>query len=214
MEFLPSTSVMFAFTLAASVVIMAPGPDMTLFVGRTLSQGRLAGIVSYLGATAGLVVHTLFAAFGLSALLAASAEAFMLLKFVGALYLLWLAVDALRNGSGLDVSREQARPQLLRRVFLTGLGINLLNPKIILFFVTFLPQFISASDPHAAAKLTFLGVYFILLAVPFCLAVIVAADKIADTVRRSPSVTRIMDWVFASVFASFAVRLLLEPSRD
>ncbi|MDA7946517.1 MAG: LysE family translocator [Hyphomicrobiaceae bacterium] len=214
MEFLPSASVLITFSLAAAVVIIAPGPDMTLFLGKTLSQGRRAGIVSYLGATAGLFVHTFFAAFGLSALLAASAEAFTALKIVGALYLLWLAIDAIRNGSALDVSRDQESHQRLGHVFLTGVGINLLNPKIILFFVTFLPQFVSAGDPNAAAKMTFLGVYFIALAVPFCLAVIVAADRIAETVKRSPVVTRIMDWVFASVFASFAVRLLLEPSRD
>lgn len=214
MEFLPNTSVLIAFSLAAAVVIMAPGPDMTLFIGRTLSLGRRAGIVSCLGATTGLFVHTLFAALGLSALLAASAEAFTVLKIIGAVYLLWLAIDAVRNGSALDVSRDQACPQKLHRVFLTGLGINLLNPKVILFFVTFLPQFISASDPNAAAKLTFLGVYFIVLAVPFCLAVIVAADKIADAVRLSPSITRMIDRLFAGVFASFAVRLLLEPSRN
>lgn len=214
MEFLPSYAVIVAFSLAAIVVTLAPGPDMTLFVSRTLSQGRRAGIVSFLGAITGVLVHTLFAALGLSALLAASATAFSVLKIVGALYLLWLAIDAILNGSALDVSENHANPQRLGRIFLTGVGINLLNPKIVLFFVTFLPQFVSADDPDAAAKMTFLGVYFIAIAVPICFAIIFAADRIAHTVKRSPGVMRIMDWLFASVFAGFAVRLLFEPNRN
>lgn len=214
MDFLPSQSVLIAFTLAAAVVILAPGPDMTLFVGKTLSQGRRAGMVSYLGATLGLVVHTLFAALGLSALLAASATAFSVVKIFGALYLLWLAIDAVINGSALNLSDTAPQQQPLSRVFLVGVGINLLNPKIILFFVTFLPQFISVGDPNASAKLMFLGFYFILLAVPICLAIIVLADTIASSLRRAPYVTRFIDWVFASVFAGFAVRLLFEPTRD
>ena len=214
MEFLPSYAVIVAFSLAAVVVTLAPGPDMTLFVSRTLSQGRRAGVVSFLGAITGVFVHTLFAALGLSALLAASATAFSVLKIVGALYLLWLAVDVLLNGSSLDVSGSHQKPRSLRRVFLTGVGINLLNPKIVLFFVTFLPQFVSASDPNAAAKMTFLGLYFIAVAVPICFAIIFAADRIAHTVKRSPIVMRAMDWLFASVLAGFAVRLLFEPNRN
>ena len=214
MDFLPSQPVLFAFTLAATVVILAPGPDMTLFIGKTLAQGRRAGLVSYLGATLGLVVHTLFAAWGLSALLAASATAFTAVKIIGALYLFWLAIDAVINGSTLSLSDTAPKPQRLSRVFLVGIGINLLNPKIILFFVTFLPQFISVSDPSASAKLMFLGLYFILLAVPICIAIIFLADRIASSIKRSPRIMRFMDWVFASVFAGFAVRLLFEPARD
>ncbi len=213
MEFMPDLSVLFAFTLTAVVVILAPGPDMTFFLGKTLTQGRRAGIVSYLGASLGLIVHTVFAAFGLSALLAASETAFTAVKIAGAIYLLWLAFDAVRNGSALAVPSEETKPQNLREIFSLGVGINLLNPKIVLFFVTFLPQFISGADPEAASKLLFLGLYFIALAVPFCLAIIFAADRIAATVKRSPFSLRILDWIFASVLAGFAVRLLLEPVR-
>lgn len=214
MTFIPDPAILAAFTVAVAVLIIVPGPDMALFLGKTLSQGRKAGLTAMLGASAGLVVHTLFAAFGLSALLAASETAFGAVKIVGALYLLWLAFDAIRNGSSLTIEGNGGQTQPLGQVWLMGVGINLLNPKIVLFFVTFLPQFVSASDPAAGAKMLFLGLYTIALAIPSCVLMILLADRIASLVRRSPRVTRAIDWLFASVFAVFAVRLLAEPARN
>ena len=119
------------------------------------------------GASLGCVVHSLLAAFGLSALIAASPAAFLVLKIVGALYLLWLAVDAVRNGSSLNVARraQPARVASGRR-WRWGSTVNLTNPKVVLFFLTFLPQFVDASDPHAAGKLLFLGIYFVVVDLP------------------------------------------------
>src|SRR6187397_1665496 len=208
MDFLPSLDVLLAYSAAALVLILTPGPDMTLFLGQTLTGGRARGIAAYLGASAGLVVHTMLAALGLSALLAHSATAFGVLKIVGVAYLLWLAFDALRRGSALTLSAGAADPQPLGQVFLIGVGINLLNPKIIMFFLTFLPQFVSASDPHAGAKLMFLGLYFIALAIPICFALICAAERFTGAIRRSPRVMRAIDWLFATLMGAFAVRLL------
>ena len=101
MAFLPEPGVLLAYSLACFVLFVTPGPDMSLFLAKTLQGGREAGLASMLGAMAGCCVHTLLAALGLSALLAASAAAFTALKVVGALYLLWLAVDAVRHGSAL-----------------------------------------------------------------------------------------------------------------
>jgi threonine/homoserine/homoserine lactone efflux protein len=208
MTFIPDLNVMLAYTAAAVILVITPGPDMTLFLGQTLTGGRARGIAAYVGASAGLVVHTMLAAFGLSALLAHSATAFGVLKIVGVAYLLWLAFDALRRGSALTLVSGAADPQPLGQVFLMGVGINLLNPKIIMFFLTFLPQFVSASDPHAGAKLTFLGLYFIVLAVPICMALIVLADRFTTAIRRSPKVMRAIDYLFAGLMGAFAVRLL------
>ena len=144
MNFLPDLDVLLAYTAAAVVLVVTPGPDMTLFLGQTLTGGRARGIAAYLGASAGLVVHTMLAAFGLSALLAHSATAFGVLKIAGVAYLIWLAIEALRRGSALTLAPGAGRPQPLGQVFLTGVGINLLNPKIVMFFLTFLPQFVSA----------------------------------------------------------------------
>ncbi len=210
MEFLPTLPVFLTFTLASAVLIITPGPDMTLFLNKTLTQGQRAGMAAMLGATAGNVVHTLLAAFGISALLAASPSAFAALKLVGAFYLLWLAFSALRHGSALRLDRNQGAARPVRHVFLTGVAINLLNPKIILFFVTFLPQFVEAGDQSARGKLLFLGLYMIALALPSCAVMILAANRIARLVHRSPLVTRAIDGIFAGVFAGFAAVLLNE----
>lgn len=213
MDFIPAFGPLLAFTLAAFVLTITPGPDMTLFIGRTLAQGRMAGIATMLGASSGVLVHTTLAAFGLSALVAASPEAFGLLKFAGAGYLIFLALQAIRSGSSLQLEAVAGKPRSLVANWLTGVGINLLNPKIILFFVTFLPSFVSAGDPHATGKLLFFGVYFIVLAVPMSLGIILAADRFAAALKRRPKVMRGIDWLFASVFSAFAVKILLTPGR-
>ena len=208
MNFLPDIPTLLAFTLAAFVLAITPGPDMTLFLGRTLSQGRQAGIAAYIGACTGTLIHTTLAAIGLSALLAASPEAFLVLKIVGAGYLAYLAFQAIRHGSSLSVERTAAPPQSFFANWATGIGINLLNPKIVLFFVTFLPPFVNVGDPHAASKLFFLGVFFIVVSTPICIALILAADGVAATLKRRPKVMRAIDWIFASVFSAFAVHIL------
>src|SRR6185295_13364350 len=147
MTFLPESSVLITYSLACVVLFITPGPDMSLFLAKTMSGGRKAGIASMLGAMTGCCVHTLLAALGVSALLAASATAFTVLKIVGALYLLWLAIDAVRHGSALNLRSEAKQEVSFWATFLVGVGINLTNPKVVLFFVTFLPQFVQVGDP-------------------------------------------------------------------
>jgi threonine/homoserine/homoserine lactone efflux protein len=213
MPFLPAPDILLAFSAAALLLIVTPGPDMTLFLGQTLTAGRARGFAAMAGAMSGLLVHSMLAAFGLSALLVASAEAFTLLKIAGVVYLLWLAVQAIRHGSALTLTGERAKPKPLARVFLTGAGVNLLNPKIVMFFLTFLPQFVSASDPQASGKLLFLGLYFIALCVPLCGALILMAERFTGALRKSPRIMRGFDWLFAGVMGAFAVRLLLARSN-
>ncbi|TFF25676.1 LysE family translocator [Jiella endophytica] len=214
MTFIPDLSTLLAFSLACFVLTITPGPDMTLFLGRTLAGGRAAGIAAFAGASTGSLIHTTLAAVGLSALIAASPEAFLVLKIGGAGYLIFLAIQAIRSGSTfkLDAKGEKKAPTL-KANWLTGIGINLSNPKIILFFVTFLPQFVDAGDPHAGQKLFFLGLYFIVFATPFSLAMIFAADKLSAALRRRPKITRTVDWIFASVFSVFAVKILMTQGR-
>lgn len=209
MDFLPSVPVLAAFTLAAAILIVTPGPDMTLFLSRALTEGRAAGFAAMFGALSGSVVHTTLAAFGLSALLAASPAAFFAVKLAGALYLVFLAVQAIRHGSALTLETAQVRRRPLTRTWATGVAVNLLNPKIVLFFVTFLPQFVSAGDPHAGGKLAFLGLYFILLSIPACGLMILAAERFAAALRSRPRLTRAIDLLFAGIFGAFALRILL-----
>jgi threonine/homoserine/homoserine lactone efflux protein len=213
MTFLPDPAVLLAYTLACFVLFITPGPDMSLFLAKTVSGGRRAGLAAMLGAMAGCCVHTLLAALGLSALLAASATAFGILKIVGALYLLWLAVDAVRHGSALTLKAERPGAVPLGRTFWLGVGVNLINPKIVLFFVTFLPQFVDAADPHAARKLVFLGLYFIAFSTPLAALLIFAAERVIGLLKRRPRAMRVIDYGFATLFGAFAVKILAMQGR-
>jgi threonine/homoserine/homoserine lactone efflux protein len=210
--FVPSPPVLAAFVAASVVLGITPGPDMTFYLSKTVAQSRPAGFAALAGAAAGLLVHSLLAAAGLSVLLAASVTAFTLLKIAGAVFLAWLAVDAIRHGSSLALT-PGGRRQRLPAIFVKGVLINLLNPKIIIFFVTFLPQFVSAGDPHVARKLLFLGVTFIVANLPVCSGLILAAGSIAHVLKRSPRLMRLVDWLFAGVLGAFAARLILTQAK-
>lgn len=166
-----------------------------------------------LGANLGCLVHTLLAAIGLSALLAASATAFALVKLVGAAYLLWLAIDAVRSGSALNLKAQRSAREPFVRTLLLGAGVNLTNPKVVLFFVTFLPQFVRAGDPDAAAKLVFLGVYYVLFSLPFAALMILGAERLLAFLKGRRGVLRAIDWTFAGVFGFFAVHILATQTR-
>jgi threonine/homoserine/homoserine lactone efflux protein len=209
MSFIPDTPVLAAYTLAALVLFITPGPDMSLFLAKTLAGGRRHGAAAMFGASAGCVVHTALAALGLSALLAASETAFTVLKVVGALYLGWMAYDAIRHGSSLNVREGEAARGSVLKTFLLGVGINLSNPKVVLFFVTFLPQFVSASDPHAAGKMLFLGLYFVALSIPLGLIMILGAERLVGYLKARPKALRAIDWTFGGLFGVFAVKILL-----
>lgn len=213
MSFLPDTATLLAYTVACAVLFLTPGPDMSLFLAKTLSGGRRAGMAAMLGANLGCLVHTLLAAIGLSALLAASATAFTAVKIIGAAYLLWLAFDAIRSGSALNVRVQENGGEPFARTLLLGAGVNLTNPKVVLFFVTFLPQFVRAGDPDAAAKLVFLGVYYVLFSLPFAALMILGAERLLSFLKGRRRVLRAIDWTFAGVFGFFAVHILATQSR-
>ena len=213
MSFVPETSVLIAYALACAILFITPGPDMSLFLAKTISGGRRSGIAAMLGATIGCVVHTLLAAIGLSALLAASTTAFMIVKIVGAVYLLWLAVDAIRSGSALNVKVGEPSREPFLRTLLLGAGVNLTNPKVVLFFVTFLPQFVRAGDPDAAGKLVFLGLFYVVFTLPFAILMILGAEKLIGFLKGRKRVLRAIDWTFAGVFGYFAVHILATQGR-
>lgn len=207
-SFVPEPSILLPFALASFVLAVTPGPDMALYVGRAISDGRRAGLACLLGCSTGVLVHTMLVAFGVAALLVAAPRLFLALKVGGALYLLWLAWATLRHGSSFTPAAAATRERPWWSHFLAGLGMNLLNPKIVLFFLTFLPQFVSASDPHAPAKLVFLGLFFLAVAVPTILPMILGAEAFSRFLRTRPRVMRALDWLLASVFGAFALSVL------
>jgi threonine/homoserine/homoserine lactone efflux protein len=214
MTFVPVASVLLTFSVACLVVFITPGPDMSLFLAKTVAGGRKAGLAAMLGTMLGCCIHTMLVALGLSALLAASTTAFTVIKLVGGLYLLWLAVGAIRHGSALNMrpgAGEAGAP--VWKSFLIGLGVDLTNPKIVLFFVTFLPQFVTADDPHAAAKLVFLGLYYVAFTMPLAALLILVAERVISALRRRPRIMRGIDYLFACVFGAFAIKILAMEGR-
>ncbi len=213
MPFVPDTATILTFSLASLVLALTPGPDMTLFLSRSLADGRRAGLSCVFGAFTGIAVHTLLVAFGLAALIVASPAAFLILKVAGAGYLLWLAFSALRHGSSLRVERKDGKGRSFGQNWLKGVSINLMNPKIIIFFMTFLPQFVSPGDPDVRGKLIFLGLLFVTVSLPVVIAIVLVADRLADLLRRNQRVTRMIDYLFGGVFSAFALKILLTQGR-
>jgi threonine/homoserine/homoserine lactone efflux protein len=213
MTFIPDSTTLFAFTLASLVLFITPGPDMSLWLSRTIGSGRSAGLASLAGTNLGCVVHTLLAAFGVSALIAASQTGFLVLKIVGALYLLWLAFDAIRNGSSLNVKTGDQAVSSVLSSFILGITINLTNPKVVLFFITFLPQFVSADDPHVTGKLLFLGLFFVVINTPGAILIVLGAERLVTWLKARPRVLCGIDYSFAGVFAFFALKIALTQGK-
>ena len=209
LSFLPSLPVLLTYSVAVFFIAITPGPDMALFISRTIAGGRRAGFAAMLGTSVGLVGHALLAAFGLSALLAASATAFSIVKMAGAAYLVWLAIGALRHGASFTVANGPRETRPFAKDFLVGLGINLTNPKVVMFFVTFLPQFIDAHEAGASARLLFLGLWFLAIGVPVAALIILMAARFTRFMQRSPRVMRGFDYGFAALMTAFAARLVV-----
>ena len=187
---------------------------MSLWLAKTVSGGaprRHGGDARHPDR---LPVPHRFAAVGLTAILAASATAFTAIKVVGALYLAWLALDAIRSGSALNVRALSARGDaLLADLSCRASAINLTNPKVVLFFLTFLPQFVGAHDPHAAGKLLFLGLFFIGVNIPLSFVLILGAESVIGWLKARPGILRAIDYTFAGVFGFFAFKILTTQGR-
>jgi len=148
------------FVVSGLLLNFTPGPDTLYIVGRSATQGWRAGATAALGIGAGCCVHTVAAAIGVSAVLMASATAFTAIKLAGAAYLVYVGVAMLRSGAIVEVPGPRPRRDPLRRVFLQGFFTNVLNPKVALFFIAFLPQFVDADAPDHFIALLILGVVF------------------------------------------------------
>ncbi|AQX28615.1 MULTISPECIES: LysE family translocator [unclassified Bartonella] len=212
MSFLPEWSIIIQFSLGALIFALIPGPDIMLSVGRTIAQGKKAGIICAFGSATGFTIQVIAVAIGLSALIFTSPYAFFLLKIVGAFYLLWLAFQALRQHSTFSLKETSSECHSLKHNYLTGIGINLLNPKVILFNVTFLPQFINANDPMATQKLFILGFSYILISLPITISMIFMVNKLSKSLLQNPFYTRFLNWFIAGVFTIFALRLLMSKN--
>lgn len=212
-SFIPDLTTILAFALASVILAITPGPDMALQLSRTVNYGRAHGLAVGFGAMSGVAVHTTLVALGISVLIIAAPALFLALKIAGAGYLLWLAYQAVIHGGGLKISAAAQNAPTLWQSYLTGVGINLLNPKVVLFFVTFLPQFVDRGDSAAPAKLFFLGAEFILVSIPLMIATVLLAEQLTRVLTRTKWVQRALNYSFAAVFTTFAAVILTAQAR-
>ena len=202
---------LFLFLTASLVVIVPPGPANILVITRGISQGRKAAIVSSAGASVGLVCHSLFAAAGLSALLAQSALAFAVVKYAGAAYLIYLGTKTLLSRQGFDVS-ENERPIRLGNVFAQGVVSNVMNPKIAVFFLAYLPQFADPTTGSMAPQLLVLGLTFALLTWLIFSVLGYFSGSLGDRLAHHPRFSDALRWITGGVFIALGLRLAL-PER-
>ena len=216
-DLLPGPAQALVFALAVFVLNATPGVDFLLTVTRTLQGGSRAGVAAVLGINVGCVVHALAAAFGLAALLALHPGAFALIQWAGAGYLVWLGLGLLRQawqggdaGPTAAVSAVSAVPRPWRADFRTGLLTNVLNPKVALFFLAFLPQFVPTGSPAKTVSFLLLGAWFVLQSAVFSLALValVALAARLSRLQASPTARRVLLALGGALFIALAARLL------
>ncbi len=199
----------FGFLLAASVITVAPGPDNMMVLSIGMAKGRLPGIAFGLGCALGCLSHTLLAVLGVSALIAASPEAFTALKVCGGLYLVWLGFNALRSAGGASVGKAIDDRQSPRKLFLKGIVANAINPKVILFFLSFLPQFVIPGHGSVAAQMAWLGIIFTVQAGVIFGLLGYFSGTVGQWINTSPRLGTAMDRLTGVIFVGLGLRLIV-----
>jgi RhtB (resistance to homoserine/threonine) family protein len=197
------------FFVAVLLLNATPGPDTAYIVGRSVAQGRNAGLMSALGISVGCCVHALASALGLSAILAASATAFMLIKLAGGAYLIYLGIRmALAKPVAVTtVAKEDVRS--LRTIFWQAMITNVLNPKVILFFLAFIPQFVRTDTPQKTVAFLLLGVMFAAISMCWNSGTAFLAGTLARRARRNPKLRLWLERVVGSAFIALGAKLAL-----
>lgn len=198
----------FAFLLAALLITASPGPDNLMVLGMGISKGRRQGMAFGLGCALGCLSHTVLAVAGVSALIAASPLAFTALKVCGGLYLVWLGVQALRSRGGTQVRAVTDSEPSLMRLFLKGVFANAINPKVVLFFLSFLPQFVVAEHGQVELQIALLGLTFTAQAALLFGLLGYFSGAIGQWIQRQPRVGLWLDRVAGAVFVALGLRLL------
>jgi threonine/homoserine/homoserine lactone efflux protein len=198
---------LWAFLAASFLLWLTPGPDTMYILARSIAQGRRAGVMSALGIGSGLLIHTLLAAVGLSAILAASALAFAVVKTAGAVYLIYLGVQALRRKVG-SLYAPDLKPIGSWCVYRQGVVSNTLNPKVAIFFLAFLPQFVDPAGGHGSMPFLFLGAIFVVGGTLWSLGQAVCAASATRTIRRNPALLGWLERLAGCVYIALGVNLL------
>lgn len=198
------------FLTAAVVLNLAPGPDVAFILGQTVRGGRKSGFAAMAGVWTGAFGHVLMAAAGISAVLATSAVAFSVVKWVGAAYLIWLGIAALRSdGSGFIKERVKTSPTFLP-IYKQGVIVALLNPKVAIFFLAFLPQFVVAGAGPVWAQLFLHGSLILVVAACIEPPLVLAGERLTNGLRNSPRFGLWLDRSLGAILVALGLRLAME----
>ena len=197
------------FFTAAILLSLSPGPDMAFLLGQTIRGGKRTGFLAMFGIWTGALFHVLLAAVGLSAILAASAVAFSIVKWIGVFYLVWLGIQALRSNDTFNLNNESKSPVDNISVFKQGVLIAVLNPKVAIFFLAFLPQFVVEGAGPESMQLFLHGILVIVAAGVVEPPLILAGSKLTDVIRNNSRIGIWLDRALGSLFIGLGIRLAL-----
>jgi threonine/homoserine/homoserine lactone efflux protein len=209
---MPTTANLIAFATLAVAVVLTPGPNMIYMISRAITQGRLAGLIAYSGVAVGFVAYLLCAAFGLTAIVFAVPYAYDALRFVGAAYIAWLAFEALRPGGKSPFQVRTLPVASTRRLFLMGLLTSLLNPKMAIFYLALLPNFIDPTGNVLGQSIA-LGSLHIVISIAINMSIACAAGSIAAFLMARPKWLLAQRWVMGTMLGALAMHMALESRR-
>ncbi len=196
------------FIVASVGLTLMPGPDILFVVTQSLSQGKWSAIIFATGLCTGLIVHTTCASLGVSALLYSSAIGFEIVKYAGAAYLIYLGVQAILERKKENIALQGGSAEInMKKLYLRGIFMNILNPKVALFFLAFLPQFVRKDSPSAAWDMVILGVIFMVQAWIVFSVVAFIAERIAQKFIKNASAQKYIPWAKALLYFSVGIRI-------
>ena len=210
---MPDLASLLGFAAISLGMVLTPGPNMIYLISRSICQGRTAGLVSLGGVAVGFVFYMLCTSFGITAFVMAVPLAYDALRFVGALYLLYLAWQAVRPGGRLPFQVQSLPKDGPRKLFLMGLMTNLLNPKIAIMYLSLLPQFIIPEHGSVLGQSIALGLSQIFVSVIVNAAIIIASGSIALVLAQRPVWNSVQRWLMGTVLTALAVRMMTEMRR-
>lgn len=199
------------FLIAGILLNLTPGADTMYILGRSISQGKKSGILSALGISTGSLIHCIIAAFGLSLIIAKSAIAFNTIKYLGAFYLIYLGLMSLLNKSRnrFEINNLDKKKPKNVKIYFSGILTNILNPKVALFYLAFLPQFIDPNYIKSSLPFIILGLTFTTTGTLWCLTLALFSAKLSDRIRRNYKIKSWLDKITGGIFIALGIKLAL-----
>ncbi len=201
--------ILLAFILSSAALAISPGPDNIFVLTQSISHGKKSGLATVLGLVSGCLVHTTLLAFGVSALIKQSDTLFWVIKLFGAAYLLVLAYQVFKSTSDISITDQKTSAKGLKSLFAKGFAMNVLNPKVTIFFLAFFPAFLFSTSMDPVVQFYMLGLIFMGVTLIIFGLIAVLAGKISTYITRTPKATIFLKWLQIVVFVTIALYLLL-----